>query len=140
MDDSESPELMDVLIDTLLPLLPQSSAPLRSAVEQVFRRYFCESVTDDGLLQMLRVIKKDLKPARHKGADSKDDDGNDDDLLGTEDAEESDEANMAETGEIDGLDEQIAPTPQGRSEKWGRRSGTELKFRAREVILEIRIT
>ena len=35
LDDGESPELMDVLVDTLLSLLPQSSAPLRSAVEQV---------------------------------------------------------------------------------------------------------
>lgn len=34
-EDGESPELMDVLVDTLLSLLPQSSAPLRSAVEQV---------------------------------------------------------------------------------------------------------
>lgn len=98
LDDGESPELMDVLVDTLLSLLPQSSAPLRSAVEQVFR-YFCDSVTDDGLLRMLRVIKKDLKPARHKDADNEDDD--DDDLLGIEEAEESDEANMAEAGEID---------------------------------------
>ncbi|KAJ8452922.1 hypothetical protein Cgig2_014685 [Carnegiea gigantea] len=95
LDDGESPELMDVLVDTLLSLLPQSSAPMRSAVEQVFR-YFCDSVTDDGLLRMLRVIKKDLKPARHKDADSEDDD--DDDLLGIEEAEEPDEANMAEAG------------------------------------------
>lgn len=34
-EDGGSPELMDVLVDTLLSLLPQSSAPLRSAVEQV---------------------------------------------------------------------------------------------------------
>ena len=47
------------------------------------------------------MIKKDLKPARHKDADSEDDDDNDD-LLGIEEAEESDEANMVETGEIDG--------------------------------------
>lgn len=30
-----NPELMDVLVDTLLSLLPQSSVPLRSAIEQV---------------------------------------------------------------------------------------------------------
>lgn len=29
------PVLMDVLVDTLLSLLPQSSAPMRSAIEQV---------------------------------------------------------------------------------------------------------
>lgn len=99
-EDGESPELMEVLVDTLLSLLPQSSAPLRFSVEQVFR-YFCDSVTDDGLLRMLRVIKKDLKPPRHKDADSEDSDGDDDDLLDIEEAEESDEADMAEAGETD---------------------------------------
>ena len=34
-----APELMDVLVDTLLSLLHQSSAPMRSAIEQV-RRLF----------------------------------------------------------------------------------------------------
>lgn len=37
-DDKEvgdAPELMDVLVDTLLSLLPQSSAPMRSAIDQV---------------------------------------------------------------------------------------------------------
>ena len=31
----ENPEFMDVLVETFLSLLPQSSAPLRSAIEQV---------------------------------------------------------------------------------------------------------
>ncbi|XP_021717215.1 myb-binding protein 1A-like protein [Chenopodium quinoa] len=97
-EDGESPELIDVLVDTLLSLLPQSSAPLRSAVEQVFR-YFCNDVTDDGLLRMLRVIKKDLKPARRKDADGVEgSDDDDDDLLDIEEAEESDEADTVETG------------------------------------------
>ena len=30
-----TPDIMDVLVDTMLSLLPQSSAPLRSAIEQV---------------------------------------------------------------------------------------------------------
>lgn len=49
---------------------------------------------------MLRVIKKDLKPARRQDADGDDDeeDEDEDDLLGIEEAEESDEA---EVGEID---------------------------------------
>lgn len=34
-DGDDVPELMDVLVDTMLSLLPQSSAPLRSAIEQV---------------------------------------------------------------------------------------------------------
>ncbi|GAB4850061.1 hypothetical protein Ancab_029360 [Ancistrocladus abbreviatus] len=99
-DETETdglPDLMDVLVDTLLSLLPQSSAPMRSAVEQVYR-YFCNDVTEDGLLRMLRVIKKDLKPARHKDADSEDYD-DDDDLLGIEETEDSDEVEIAESGE-----------------------------------------
>lgn len=35
LDDDSAPKLMDVLVDTLLSLLPQSSAPIRSAIEQV---------------------------------------------------------------------------------------------------------
>ncbi|KAL2254491.1 UNVERIFIED_CONTAM: Myb-binding protein 1A-like protein [Sesamum indicum] len=93
------PELMDVLVDTMLSLLPQSSAPLRSAIEQVFK-YFCNDITEDGLLRMLRVIKKDLKPARHQNTDSEDEDA-EDDLLGVEEAEESDEAETGETVESD---------------------------------------
>ncbi|GMI83744.1 hypothetical protein like AT5G64420 [Hibiscus trionum] len=95
-----APELMDVLVDTLLSLLPQSSAPMRSAIEQVFR-YFCGDVTDDGLLRMLRIIKKDLKPARHQDAGSEDDDDDDDDLLGIEEDEDIDEAETGETADSD---------------------------------------
>ncbi|GMI88325.1 hypothetical protein like AT5G64420 [Hibiscus trionum] len=94
-----APELMDVLVDTLLSLLPQSSTPVRSAIEQVFR-YFCGDVTDDGLLRMLRIIKKDLKPARHQEAGSEDDD-DDDDLLGIEEDEDIDEAETVETADSD---------------------------------------
>lgn len=67
---------------------------------QVFR-YFCNEVTDDALLRMLRVIKKDLKPARRKDADSEDGSGDDDDddLLDIEEAEESDEADTVQAGE-----------------------------------------
>lgn len=35
LDDDGSPELMDVLMDTLLSLLPQSSSPMCYAIEQV---------------------------------------------------------------------------------------------------------
>ena len=51
---------------------------------------------------MLRVIKKDLKPARHREEGSEDDDGDDDeDFLGIEEEEEEevDEAETGETGE-----------------------------------------
>ncbi|CAK9187398.1 unnamed protein product [Ilex paraguariensis] len=51
-------------------------------------KYFCYDVTDDGLLRMLRVIKKDLKPARKKDTDREDHDDDDDDLVDIEEAEE----------------------------------------------------
>ncbi|KAH6833125.1 DNA polymerase V family [Perilla frutescens var. hirtella] len=98
-DGDGAPELMDVLVDTMLSLLPQSSAPMRSAIEQVFK-CFCNDITDDGLHRMLRVVKKDLKPGRHHNTDSEDDDA-EDDLLGLEEAEESDEAETGETGDSD---------------------------------------
>ncbi|CAN1286885.1 Myb-binding protein 1A, partial [Linum perenne] len=90
-------EWMDVLVDTLLSLLPQSSAPLRTSIEQVFK-CFSSEVTVDGLLQMLRIIKRDLKPARHREADSENDDDDDDDLLDIEE-DEDDEIDEAQTGE-----------------------------------------
>uniref|UniRef100_A0A1J3DHH6 DNA polymerase V n=1 Tax=Noccaea caerulescens TaxID=107243 RepID=A0A1J3DHH6_NOCCA len=97
--EEEEPAVMDVLVDTLLSLLPHSSAPMRSSIEQVFK-YFCQDVTNDGLLRMLRVIKKDLKPARHQeDQDSEDlDDDDDEDCLAVEE-EENEE--MGETGESD---------------------------------------
>ncbi|VVA22870.1 PREDICTED: DNA polymerase [Prunus dulcis] len=66
LDGDDAPAvIMDVLVDTLLSLLPQSSAPMRTSIELVFK-YFCDDIADDGLLQMLMVIKKNLKHARHK--------------------------------------------------------------------------
>lgn len=50
---------------------------------------------------MLRVIKKDLKPARHQDAESEDDSEDDDDFLDIEEGEEIDEAETGETGESD---------------------------------------
>ncbi|CAA7034816.1 unnamed protein product [Microthlaspi erraticum] len=104
-DEEEEPAVMDVLVDTLLSLLPHSSAPMRSSIEQVFK-YFCQDVTNDGLLRMLRVIKRDLKPARHqkkKDSDSKDLGDDDEDFLALEEEEEEEEENeeMGETGESD---------------------------------------
>lgn len=49
---------------------------------------------------MLRVVKKDLKPPRHRAASS-DGDEDDDDFLGIEEAEETDEAEVVETGDSD---------------------------------------
>ena len=66
---------------------------------QVFK-CFCKTITDDGLHRMLRVVKKDLKPARHHNTESEDDDA-EDDLFGLEEAEESDEAETGETVDSD---------------------------------------
>ncbi|RZC44084.1 hypothetical protein C5167_037031 [Papaver somniferum] len=86
MDDSETPEpeVFDVLVDALLSLLPQSSPPLRLAVEQ--------------------VIRKDLKPVRHQAADSDDeDDDEEEDFFNIEEAEDDgeDEDEVEETVDSD---------------------------------------
>ncbi|XP_019239741.1 PREDICTED: DNA polymerase V-like [Nicotiana attenuata] len=88
-DGDGTHELMDVLVDTMLSLLPQSSAAMRTAIEKVFKCFF-HDVTDDGLLRMLCVIKKNLKPARRQETDNEKDD-DDDNVLGIEEAEDSDE-------------------------------------------------
>ncbi|GER55585.1 DNA polymerase V family [Striga asiatica] len=120
--DEGAPELMDVLVDTMLSLLPQSSAPLRSAIELVFK-HFCNNITDDGLLRMLRVIKKDLKPARHQNKEDEDDD-DEDDLLGVEEAEDSDQAETGETDEhtddseaVVGVDTANIQLPEGSDDE-----------------------
>ncbi|EPS64236.1 hypothetical protein M569_10545, partial [Genlisea aurea] len=97
-DKDDEPAVMDVLVDTMLSLLPQSSPPLRSSIELVFK-YFCNEITDDGLLRMLRVIRKDLKPARHRNPNVEDEEEDAEDLLGVEEAEEPDESETGETAD-----------------------------------------
>ncbi|KAK4756143.1 hypothetical protein SAY87_006270 [Trapa incisa] len=100
-DDSgteEEPVLVDVLVDTLLSLLPQSSAPMRSTVEQVFKNV-CSEISGDVLDRMLRVIKKDLKPARHQDVENLEEDEDDEDFL----AIEEEEGEMGDTAGSDGL-------------------------------------
>ncbi|XVF67336.1 hypothetical protein PTKIN_Ptkin10aG0112900 [Pterospermum kingtungense] len=77
---------------------------------QVFR-YFCGNVTDDGLMHMLRINKKDLIYARHQEAGSEDDD--DDNLLGVEEDDCMDEAENAETAESDKQSEDSEATVGG---------------------------
>ncbi|KAF3779787.1 DNA polymerase V [Nymphaea thermarum] len=91
-DDTGSPAFMDVLVDTLLSLLPQS-APLVFSIEQVFK-FFCDQITESGLVSMLRVVKKDLKPSRHQYVtdEEEDDDDDEDDFLGIEESEDVDQA------------------------------------------------
>ncbi|KAH0448617.1 hypothetical protein IEQ34_022417 [Dendrobium chrysotoxum] len=96
-DDNDMPELMDVLVETLLSVLPRSSARMGYVVEQVFR-FFCGDITDYGLQRMLHVVKKDLKPLRHpvSNDDDDDDDDDDDEILGIEDIDEMEEAKADE--------------------------------------------
>lgn len=87
---------------------------------QVFK-YFCGDITDDGLMRMLRVIKKNLKPARHPdaaSADEDDEDDDDDDFINIED----EEIDQAEIGESDGQTDdsesvvEVEETDHGHSE------------------------
>lgn len=49
------------------------------------------------------MIKKDLKPARHRDVENVDDDEDDEDFLTIEEEDEGDEAEMGDTAESDGL-------------------------------------
>ncbi|XVE66654.1 hypothetical protein DITRI_Ditri08aG0095900 [Diplodiscus trichospermus] len=93
LDSDAKPELMDVR--RYVAFLAATHRPC-----EVFR-YLSGDVTDDGLLLMLRIIKKDLKPARLEEAGSEDDEDDDDDLLGVEEEEDIDEAKTGETAESD---------------------------------------
>ncbi|BBN10857.1 DNA polymerase phi [Marchantia polymorpha subsp. ruderalis] len=64
-EGSEAPAFMDVLVDLLLSLLAESSAPVRLAAEQVFKSFSGE-LTSSGLADMLRIVKKNSTPRRHK--------------------------------------------------------------------------
>ncbi|KAG0454807.1 hypothetical protein HPP92_024099 [Vanilla planifolia] len=96
--DNDMPNLMDVLVETLLSVLPRSSVRMCYVVEQVFR-FFCGDITDYGVNRMLCVLRKDLKPLRHPlNSDEfdEDDDDDDDDILGIEDTEEVDGGKIGE--------------------------------------------
>ncbi|CAN6455380.1 unnamed protein product [Victoria cruziana] len=90
-DETGSPAFMDVLVDTLLSLLPQSSAPLFFSIEQVFK-FFADQITECGLISMLRIVRKDLKRSRHQSVIDEDEDNDEDDFLGIEESENIDQA------------------------------------------------
>ncbi|KAK9134200.1 hypothetical protein Syun_013530 [Stephania yunnanensis] len=124
-DDSsdDEPKMMDVLVDTMLSLLPQSSAPMRTAIEQVFK-YFCGLITNAGLLRMLRVIKKDLKPARHQAISSDDDENEDDaDVLDIDETGDADEVGAIGVGESD---EEVDDSDAGAGNESGNESDEEI--------------
>ncbi|KAF8749914.1 hypothetical protein HU200_012516 [Digitaria exilis] len=102
-NEEVSLEFMDVLVQTFLSILPHASGPVCFTIEQasvlsvrqVFR-VFCDDITDTGLLDMLRVVKIDLKGHRQTDSDDEDD--------GRVDIEDDDDETVmedAEVGEID---------------------------------------
>lgn len=93
-NEEVSLEYMDVLVQTFLSILPHASGPVCFAIEQVFN-VFSGDITETGLLDMLRVVKIDLKGRRQTDSDDEDD--------GRVDIEDDDETVMedAEAGEID---------------------------------------
>lgn len=80
---------------------------------QVFK-FFCDDITDDGLLRMLHIVKKDLKPPRRQVAEADDDDSDDEDeedLFGIEDTEEANEPKtLGSEDSDDGVDDSEAVT------------------------------
>ncbi|XP_062224134.1 uncharacterized protein LOC133922706 [Phragmites australis] len=105
-NENVSLEFMDVLVQTFLSILPHVPGPVCFTVEQVFR-VFCDDITETGLLDMLRVVKIDLKGSRRQtDSDDDEDDGRvdieDDDENAMEDAEVGDNDDVA-----DDLDEKM---------------------------------
>ncbi|XP_062218145.1 uncharacterized protein LOC133918324 [Phragmites australis] len=97
-NEEVSLEFMDVLVQTFLSILPHVSGSVCFTIEQVFR-VFCDDITETGLLDMLRVVKIDLKGSRRQT----DSDGDEDDDC--VDIEDDDETVMedAEVGDIDDI-------------------------------------
>lgn len=87
-EEEDSPVFMDVLVDILLSLLAQASAPIRAAAEQVFKS-FCGDLTESAMLSLLRVVKKQLRSARRMAATPLDvGDSDEDQFLEVEDSDE----------------------------------------------------
>ncbi|KAH7421565.1 hypothetical protein KP509_13G063900 [Ceratopteris richardii] len=77
-EEEEAPFFMDVLVETLLSLLAQPSAPMRTAAEQVFKA-FCDDLTESNMLSISKVIKKQLNRSRRDIASSLDTGDSDED-------------------------------------------------------------
>uniref|UniRef100_A0A1D1Z044 Myb-binding protein 1A-like protein n=1 Tax=Anthurium amnicola TaxID=1678845 RepID=A0A1D1Z044_9ARAE len=63
-------------------------------------RCLCDEITDVGLLRMLLIVKKDLRPPRHQAIDT-DDDEDEEVLFGIEDSEETNEPEVVESEDND---------------------------------------
>ncbi|KAL5169322.1 Callose synthase 9 [Glycine soja] len=78
----------------------EEQKPEGANIALLMQRYLniCGDITDDGLMWMLRVIKKNLKPARHPDATSVDDHDEGDNFINIEDEEEEiDQVEIDET-------------------------------------------
>eukprot|EP00250_Pteridium_aquilinum_P013456 c21353_g1_i1 orf=322-4125(-) len=116
-EGGELPSFMDVLVDILLSLLAQSSAPIRAAAEQVFKS-FCGDLTESNMLSLLRVVKKQLKSGRQVAVTPLDTgDSDDDQFLEVEDSEDDsddiDNANNDDDNE-DESDDDNAEEPKSK--------------------------
>ncbi|KAI8025671.1 rDNA transcriptional regulator pol5 [Camellia lanceoleosa] len=77
IDGDGTPMLMDVLVDTLLSLLPQSSAPMRSAIEQVNAGttiFILTNTHDSEAVVGVETIDKELPEASDDSDGGMDDD------------------------------------------------------------------
>uniref|UniRef100_A0A453N7R9 Uncharacterized protein n=1 Tax=Aegilops tauschii subsp. strangulata TaxID=200361 RepID=A0A453N7R9_AEGTS len=93
-NEDGSLESIDVLVQTFLSVLPHVSGPVCFAIEQVFR-VFSDEITETGLLDMLRVVKIDLKGSRRQT------DSDDDEDEARVDIEDDDEMEDADVGNVD---------------------------------------
>lgn len=100
-------EFMDVLVQTFLSLLPHVSGPVCFTIEQVFR-VFSDEITETGLLDMLRVVKIDMKGSRRQTGQTDSDDDEDDPRVGIEDDDEMEDADVGNVDDAtDELDEEM---------------------------------
>ncbi|GAB4814705.1 hypothetical protein N2152v2_001751 [Parachlorella kessleri] len=114
----QAPHWMDTLMDVLLALLAQTSAslpsaPLREAVEHVFR-VFCDQLTPTGMQDMLRVIGRPVQQSQgeegifdseEEGEEGGDAASSEDEEGGGSDGESSDEEGEEEGSSSGGEEE-----------------------------------
>ncbi|KAJ7557143.1 hypothetical protein O6H91_05G113300 [Diphasiastrum complanatum] len=118
---SETPPVIEVIVDLVIYLLSKPSAPLRSAAEQVFK-CFSGDVTLSSLRGMLQVIKKQPLTARHKVSNPLDEEDNDDDPLGLEEDESEDDDEKGSFLDMDKTEDSVEDFPLEEVSELGMRS------------------
>jgi DNA polymerase phi len=110
------------------PLLSIALTLVFSSKQQVFR-VFCDDITETGLLDMLRVVKINLKGSRQQ-TDSDDDEG--DALVGIEDDDDT-VMEAAEVGEVDSVSDDVDEDAEDDSADEGDEDQENLKETANEI-------